>query len=183
MRLLLVLLLLAAGPTLAEERADARKPDLDGMFAALKAAPTEAASAELEARIRRTWQQSGSPAARLLVGRAGSDTEAGDTSGALDALDDALVLAPDDAEAWLARARAEFAAADYPGAIRDIEATLQREPRHFGAWRLLSRIAEARDDWKGALAAWRKVLELAPRTPDGQERLHLLERKVEGQAT
>lgn len=167
MRLLLVLLLLAAGPALAQDRPEARKPQLDELFAALKAAPTEAAAAEVEARIRQAWQQASSPAVRLLLRQAAGDLAGDDAATALDTIDDALVLAPDDAEAWLARARAAFAAGDHAAAIRDIEATLAREPRHFGAWRLLSRIAEARGDWQGALAAWRKMLELAPHTPDG----------------
>jgi len=45
----------------------------------------------------------------------------------------------------------------------------------------LSRIAESRDDYKGALAAWKKVLELSPNTPDGQDRLKLLEKKALGE--
>ena len=183
MRLLLVLLLLAAGPALAQDRPEARKPQLDELFAALKAAPTEAAAAEVEARIRQAWQQASArrPCAAAQAGR--RRPRGRRCRDALDTIDDALVLAPDYAEAWLARARATFAAGDYAAAIRDIEATLAREPRHFGAWRLLSRIAEARGDWKGALAAWRKMLELAPHTPDGEERLQMLERKANGEAT
>jgi tetratricopeptide (TPR) repeat protein len=98
-------------------------------------------------------------------------------------MDDALVLAPDYADAWLHRALAKFHAGDYRGAVRDIEATLQREPRHFVAWQTLSRIAEAQEDWKGALAAWQKVLDLDPQTPHGQERLDMLRRKAFGEST
>jgi len=183
MRLLLVLLLFAAGPALAQGRAEARRAELDQFFVALKAAPTEAAAAELEAKIRLGWQQAGSPAVLLLLNRGAADLEAGDANAALDDMDSALVLAPDDAEAWLARALAKFHAGDYPGAIRDIEATLQREPRQFVALQTLSRIAEAQGDWKGALAAWQKVLELDPRTPKGQDRLRMLQRKAFGERT
>jgi cytochrome c-type biogenesis protein CcmH/NrfG len=45
----------------------------------------------------------------------------------------------------------------------------------------LSRIAEQRDDYTGALAAWEKALELDPKTPDGQERLKTLIKKVQGE--
>ena len=93
------------------------------------------------------------------------------------------MLAPDFAEAWLARALVKFQAGDYAGAIRDIEATLQREPRQFVALQTLSRIAEAQGDWKGALAAWQKVLELDPRTPHAQERLEMLQDKAFGEPT
>ena len=183
MRLWFVLLLLLAGPALAQGRPDARKAELDQLFAALKAAPNEEAAAALEGKIRQAWQQAGSPAVLLLLNRGAHDLEEGDTDGALDAFDDALVLEPDYAEAWLRRALAKFHAGDYSGAIRDIQATLQREPRHFVALQTLSRIAEAQGDWKGALAAWEKVLELDPRTPDGRDRLQMLRRKALGKST
>jgi tetratricopeptide (TPR) repeat protein len=138
---------------------------------------------QIEAKIRQAWQQAGSPAVLLLLDRGTSDLEAGDANAALDDMDDALVLAPDYAEAWLARALVKFHAGDYPGAIRDIEATLRREPRHFGALQTLSRIAEAQGDWKGALAAWQKVLELDPHTLHGLDRLELLQRKAFGERT
>jgi tetratricopeptide (TPR) repeat protein len=183
MRLLLLLMLIVSGPALAQGPADARRAEVDKLFAELKAAPTEEAAALTEAKIRQAWQQAGSPAVLLLLNRGTSDMEAGDTPAALDAIDDALVLAPDYAQAWLSRALAKFHAGDYPGAIRDIEATLRREPRHFAALQTLSRIAEAQEDWKGALAAWQKALELDPRAPHGQERLDMLRRKVFGEAT
>jgi tetratricopeptide (TPR) repeat protein len=183
MRRLLVLLLLLSCPALAQERPDARKAELDQLFAALKGAPTEQAAAMLEAKIRLAWLQAGSPAVRLLLSQGTQDLQADDPNGALNVLDDALVLAPDYAEAWLDRAQAKFHAGDYRGAIRDIEATLEREPRQFVALQTLSRIAEAQGDWKGALAAWQKALEIDPRTPNAQERLQMLRRKVEGEAT
>lgn len=182
MRLIFLLVLLAAAPALAQGRADAaRKAELDQLFVALKAAPGEPEAAALEAKIRLAWQQSGSPAVLLLINRSNSDLEQGDADGALDTLNDALVLAPDYAEAWFARALAEFHVGDMSGAFRDIQATLQREPRHFVALQTLSRIAEAQEDWKGALAAWEKALELDPRMPDGQDRLKMLQSKALGQ--
>ena len=54
---------------------------------------------------------------------------------------------------------------------------------NFVALQTLSHIAEAQADWKGALAAWQKVLELDPRTPDGQERLQMLRRRALGEST
>ena len=183
MRLLLLLLLLLAGPALAQGLPDPRKAELDRLFAALKAAPGEPAATVLETKIRQVWRQSGSPAVVLLIDQGSRDLEQGDAEGAQESLDDALVLAPEYAEAWLSRALIKFKAGDYPGAIRDIQATLRREPRHFVAWQTLSQIAEAQGDWKGALAAWEKALELDPRMPDGQERLNMLRRKALGEPT
>ncbi len=183
MRLLFVLVLLLSGPAFGQGRPDSHKADLDQLFAALKAAPTEEAAAALEGKIREAWQQAGSPVVVLLLSQGAHDLEVGDVDGALDSLDDALVLEPDYAEAWLRRAQTKFHVGDYAGAIRDIQATLQREPRHFLALQTLSRIAEAQGDWKGALAAWEKALELDPRTPDGRERLQMLRRKALGKST
>ena len=176
--LFVFLLCCTAGGAAAQER-----EELDRLFAALKAARSEQEAAVLEGKIRQAWLKSGSPAVLLLLNRGAADATQGDTESALDMLDDALVLAPDYAEAWLARAVAKFHAGDYPGAIRDVQATLRREPRHFVALQTLSRIAEAQGDWKGALAAWEKALDLDPRMPDGQERLQMLRRKALGEAT
>jgi tetratricopeptide (TPR) repeat protein len=183
MRLLCLLVLLAAVPAFAQGRPDARKAELDQLFAALKVAPSEASAASIEDKIRQAWLQAGSPAVLLLLDQGAHDTDIGDTDGALQSLNDALVLAPDYPEAWLSRALTKSHAGDYPGAIRDIQATLQREPRHFVALQTLSRIAEAQQDWKGALAAWEKALEIDPRMPQGQDRLQTLRRKVFGEAT
>ena len=85
------------------------------------------------------------------------------------------------AEAYHQRAIARFAAGDAQGAIADIQATLQREPRSFAAFETLAAIAESRKDWKGAYAAWQKVLEIAPKTPHGQDRLKDLRRHALGE--
>jgi tetratricopeptide (TPR) repeat protein len=175
-----VLLLIATGQP---GWADSGGAELDRLFAALKAAPGEAEAAALEAKIRAAWLRAGSPAVLLLLNRGAAEVEQGDPAGALDTLDDALVLAPDYAEAWLARAVAKFHAGDTAGAIRDVQATLRREPRHFLAWQTLSRIAEAQEDWKGALAAWEKAMEIDPHMPQGQERLQTLRRKALGEST
>jgi tetratricopeptide (TPR) repeat protein len=179
MRLLILLFTLVALPALA----DARKVELDRLLGALKVAPTEQIAGLLEARIKEIWMGSGSPAATLLLRRGDRDLQQHAVDEAQSDYDAVLALEPDLAEAFNHRAVARFQGGDYEGALRDIEATLQREPRHFDAFQVLSRIAEMRGDWAGALAAWQKALELDPRTPGGEERLKLLTRKVQGEAT
>jgi tetratricopeptide (TPR) repeat protein len=181
MRLLPLLLLLLAASAWAQPRPDPRRAELDTMLSALKVAPSEQEAATLEGRIRQAWMQAGSAAATLLMGRGIRDLQNDADDEAIDDFDAALALEPELADAYHRRAMARFALGDYPGALADLEATLKREPRHFAALKTLSRIAEARDDFKGALAAWRKVLELSPKTPDGQERLKLLQKKVLGE--
>ncbi len=172
-----------APPTRPAAPADPRKTELDSLLTALKTAPNEAAATVIERRVRQIWVQSGSAAATLLMNRGMRDlsNEAGEEAEA--DFDAVLVLEPQLADAYYRRALARSAVGDYRGALSDIEETLKREPRHFAALQSLSRIAESHDDFKGALAAWKKALELSPKTEDAQERLKLLERKAFGQAT
>ena len=181
MRFVALLLILLAVPALAQPRPDQRRAELDALLTALKAAPNEQVAATLEARIREIWLNSGSPAATLLMGRGVRDMQNDAADDAVDDFDAVLALEPDLADAYNRRAVARFHLGDYPGALADIEEALKREPRDFVALKTLSHIAEARNDYKGALAAWQKVLELSPNTPDGEERLKDLEKKVLGE--
>lgn len=186
MRWLLVLLLLLAAapaPARAEQKADAHKAELDRLFKALRAAPDEAIAANLEGLIHRLWVQEGSPAAVLLLSRGDREMHADDFDEALADFDAVLALEPAYAEGFSHRAAAKAASGDYAGAIRDIEAALATDPRHFTAWQGLSRIAEQQGNWRGALEAWRRALDIDPRTPGGLDRLDMLQKKAEGQAT
>jgi tetratricopeptide (TPR) repeat protein len=181
MRFLLLLVLLAAAPAFAQPRADARRAELDNMLNALKVAPDQQAAATLEAHIREFWLNAGTPAVTLLMGRGIRDLQHDADNEALDDFDAVLALEPDLADGYYHRALARFDLGDYRGALADIEETLRHEPRHFPALMSLSRIAESRNDFRGALAAWKKVLELSPKTPDGQDRLKMLEKKALGE--
>ena len=173
------LLLLLAGPAAAQTAS--QRQSLDNLLAALKAAPNEQAAAALEAQVRQIWEQAASPAVRLLLARGARELSEHAPGDALDSFDAALDLSPDLLEGWRGRAEARRALGDYVGAVHDVEELLRREPRSFLAFQELSQIAESRRDWRGALAAWSKVLELSPRTPDGQERLRDLKRRALGE--
>lgn len=157
------------------------KAQLDTMLGALRAAPSEAAAGALEEQIKESWLNLASPAIRLLLVRGARETEEGAAGDAVDSFDAALDLDPDLVEAWRGRARARRRMGDSAGAIRDLQEVLRREPRHFAALQDLSRIAEDGRDWRSALAAWQKVMDLDPKTPDGKDRLHDLERRALGE--
>ena len=146
------------------------KAPVDNLLAALKAAPNEQAAAALEAQLRALWQQSATPAVRLLLARGSRELSERAPGDALDSFDAALDLSPDLLEGWRGRAEARRSLGDYTGAVHDVEALLKLEPRSFLAFQELSQIAETRGDWRGALAAWTKVLELSPHTPGGSDR-------------
>ncbi len=153
------------------------------MLSGLQTAPNEEAATAIENRVRQLWLQGGSAAATLLMNRGLRDLSNEAAEEAEHDFDAVLVLEPELPDAYYRRALARFGLGDYAGALADIEQTLKREPRHFAALQSLSRIAEARDDFKGALAAWKKVLELSPKTKDGEERRKILARKAFGEAT
>ena len=153
------------------------------MLAALKAAPDEQTAAVLEAHIQHAWVEAGTPAVTLLMSRGLREASAGSDQDALDDLNAALDLDPNQAEAWHQKALVHFHMGDVNAAVRDIEQALRLQPRHFGALQTLSRIAEERKDWKGAYAAWQKVLDIDPHTPNGQDRLRELKRHAFGQET
>ena len=175
------LLLILAVPAWSQSRPDPRRAELDSLLTALKTAPSEEAAAAIEGRIRQIWVQSASPAAGLLMTRGLRDLSNDADDDALDDFDAVLVLQPDLPEGYYRRAEARFGLGDYAGAVADIREALQREPRHFAALEALSHFAESRNDFKGALAAWKKALELSPKTPDGEERLKALTRKALGE--
>jgi tetratricopeptide (TPR) repeat protein len=179
----LVALLLIASPALADQRADAAKQQLDRLLKALRAAPDEHAAEMIEGTVRALWVQQASPAAVMLLSRGERDLQNHAEDEALADFDAVLALEPDYAEGYNHRAAARAAVGDDDGAIRDIEETLKREPRHFSALEGLSRIAERQHNWKGALEAWQKALDIDPLTPGGLDRLEMLQKKVDGEAT
>jgi tetratricopeptide (TPR) repeat protein len=188
MRAALLCLLLAGAasgisPALAQHKDPANAALVDQLLAQLHAAPTEEEAGRLEHLILEQWMQAGTPAVTLLMTRGQHDLEAGALQDAQGDFDAAIALQPDLAEAWNRRAIADFMLGDYDSSIRDIGETLAREPRHFGALQGLAQIAEKRGDWKGALAAWKKVMELAPKTPGGEDRLKELTRRAFGDET
>jgi Tfp pilus assembly protein PilF len=166
---------LAFGQTVQDKRATLGK-----MLDALRTAPTEQVASMLEDKIRQSWLESSTPAVTLLMSRGLRESNAGAAEDATSVFSDAIILDPTMAEAWHQRAIARFKSGDAVGAVHDIQETLKLEPRHFGAWRTLERIAEGREDWKAAYDAWLHVLDINPRTPNGEDRLKDLKRKAFG---
>ena len=175
--------LLALAALALQAQAPAPRATTDELLAALKAAPTEEAAAGLEARLRTAWLNAATPALRLLLSRGQRELGENAAADAVDSFDAALDLDPNLIEAWRGRAAARLRLGDPAGAARDLGEVLKREPRSFEAWQDLAQVAEARRDWRGALAAWQKFLDLDPRSPGAQDRLHDLRRRALGEST
>jgi len=175
--------LAVTAPAAAQSRAKAVDEQLDRLFKALRAAPDEAAAAQLEGRIHGLWLEQASPTANLLMARGERDLANQASGEAVADFGAALDLDPDFAEGYTRRAVARAASGDDAGALADIEQAMRRDPRHFSALQILSRLAEQQGNWAGALAAWQKALDIDPLTRGGIERLEMLHKKAEGEAT
>jgi tetratricopeptide (TPR) repeat protein len=175
-------LLLCVTPALAQAPAD-RAATLDKLMASLKGASDTEEAVMLEQQIMHSLLQAGSPAVTLLMSRGLRELQANEDQEAITDFTDAITLDPNVAEAYHERAKARYAAGDTTGAIADIEQTLRQEPRDFAALRTLATIAEGRQDWKGAYAAWQKLMEIDPKTPDGEDHLKDLRRRALGEET
>ena len=152
-------------PALAEDRAAARKAQIDDLLAALKNASSETEAVVLEGHLRQLWLQAGSPAVTLLMARGLRDLKAASGQEAEQDFDGAIALDPEVAEAYDQRALARFQQGKVAEAIRDIEEALKHEPRDFFALRHLAEIAEAHKDWPGAFAGLAEAAGDRPQDP------------------
>jgi tetratricopeptide (TPR) repeat protein len=157
-----------------------RTRGLDFLFGALKAAPDEASSKHVEARIWALWMQTPSDTAALLMMRAKTAMDGQQMDVALKLLDSVVKLRPDYIEAWNRRATLYYLRNDYAHSLQDIEQVLIREPRHFGALAGLGMIMQDLGDDKRALDAFRKALAINPHLEKVPELVKTLSEKVEG---
>ena len=167
-------LLLANGAALAQE------DPIDDLFAALRTAEGEAASA-IEIKIIEEWSKSGSPAMDLLLERGRDAMEQEDWELAIEHLSALIDHAPEFAEGWSTRATAYYHDGRLGQSLQDIQRTLALNPRHFGALSGLGIIMEQLGHEEIALEAWRAVEELSPNRPDLEQTIDRLERQTVGQ--
>ena len=153
---------------------------LDRLFEQLHAAQSAPEAARIARLIQQNWLRSDSPAADLLMERAGASIRGGDYPLAVELLDRILVLQPDWAEAWNRRATVFFLMDDFSRSIADIRETLRREPRHFGALTGLGTILVATGDTTHAYEAFKRALAIYPRLEAAENAVRDLKSEVEG---
>lgn len=155
---LAALVALAVGPASGTENR------LDSLFDRLKAAGSPQEAAPLVRDIWAIWVEppAGKPEVELLMDAAADHIRHEEYDKAVAALDEAIRLAPDHAEAWNRRATAFYHAGDYDAAARDIARTLALEPRHFGALSGLGMINLALGRLPEALKAYEAALAINP---------------------
>jgi tetratricopeptide (TPR) repeat protein len=157
-----------------------RARNLELLFKALKAAPSESVAKAIEARIWAVWAVSRSDTTALLMSRVRTAVERHDVDLALKLLDAIVKIKPDYAEAWNRRATIHFTRKEYGKALADIREVLKREPRHFGALSGMGLILQEIGDDAHALDVYRRVLTIYPKIERVPEIVKKLEKKVEG---
>jgi len=154
--------------------------NLDLLFKALKAAPSEETAKAIEQRIWAVWAVSRSDTTNLLMTRVRTAFEKHDVDLALKLLDGIVKIKPDYVEAWNRRATIYFTKKDYGHALADLREVIKREPRHFGALSGLGLILQDLGEDKQALDVYRRVLAIYPRMERVPEIVRKLQDKVEG---
>lgn len=157
-----------------------RAQQLDGLFAALKAAPNAQIAKQIEKRIEATLAVTESDTLNLLMVRAQTTIEAREFKTAMELLDSIIQINPRYTEAWARRATLHFVQKDIYRSLADLRVVLAQEPRHYQALAGLGVILQDIGEEKRALEAYRRAIEINPHLesiPDIVRRLRL---KVEG---
>jgi tetratricopeptide (TPR) repeat protein len=157
--------------------------NLDRLFAALRAAPTDESAKYIEGRIWALWAASGGDTATLLMGRVKIALDGKDFDLAIKLLTAIIDIKPDYIEAWNRRATIYYLRRDYGSSLADLRHVLAREPRHFGAWAGVGMIMREVGDDKAALHAFRRAIELHPRLERIPDLVKKLTESVEGRDT
>jgi len=157
-----------------------RATQLDGLYAALKQAPTPQIAKEIEKRIDATLLVTESDTLNLLMIRARTTMEAREFETALALLDSMIEINPRYTEAWAQRATLHFVRKDIYRSLADLRVVLALEPRHYQALAGLGVILQDFGEDKRALEAFRRAIEINPHIENIPELVRRLKLKVEG---
>jgi tetratricopeptide (TPR) repeat protein len=177
-----LVVLALASPALAETTAAAAARDkvIDALYDRLAKAKTDDEAKGISGALERAQLRSGSDTAALLMTRALTAIQAGNSEVAVEILTSIVKLDPDFTEAWNKRATLYYLKNDYARSMADIAETLKRDPRHFGAWAGLGMILRETGDKKRAFEAFKHALAINPHLDTVQKALDELKPDVEG---
>ena len=157
-----------------------RAQRLDGLFEALKQAPSAQEAQAVEARLGATLMQSGSDTADLLMSRARGMAEAKDYDLSLQLLDSIIELTPGYTEAFAQRATVHYVKKNLYQALTDLRVVIAREPRHYTALAGLGVILQDLGEHKRALDALRGAVAIHPHLKGIPDIIKRLELRVDG---
>nr|WP_321359941.1 tetratricopeptide repeat protein [uncultured Hyphomonas sp.] len=153
----------------------------DEMFEKLKTAPSASEANDAAQDIWASWMESGSATVDMIMQRGVEAQMVGDNDTARVFYDRAIMIKPDNPQAWFRRAGIFLSEENFPEALRDLNETLKLEPRHFGAWAGLASVFETMGANDQALEAWREALAIYPYMHDGLQAEKRLAKIAEGQ--
>jgi tetratricopeptide (TPR) repeat protein len=157
-----------------------RAQQLDGLFAALKAAPNAQIAKQIEKRIEVALAVTESDTLNLLMVRAQTTMQAKEFKTAMELLDSIIQINPQYTEAWARRATLHFAQKDFYRSLADLRVVLGQEPRHYQALAGLGVVLQDIGEDKRALEAYRRAIEINPHLENIPEIARRLKLKVEG---
>ncbi len=157
-----------------------RRTQLEGLFAALKAAPDARSAQAIASRLDQIFNSNDSTAIDILMARATVAQQAKQPDLALKILGQVLEIAPDDLGARTKRVTIYYQRDDYGAALADIREVLAREPRHFEMLYGLALILRDLGEEQRALTAVRQALAVNPHLEGAKDMEAQLTLTVEG---
>ena len=170
-------------PVLVPARADQNDPQLDDLFIALQAGPSETQAASLELEIWTRWgDHPYDPLANRQMKKGIKLMNSGHLGAAEVVFSRIINSHPDFAEAWNKRATVRFFRGNDTGSASDILQVITLEPRHFGALSGLGMIRVRAGDLEGALKAYKAAQLMNPYLPQIEAIIDQLGKKLKGRA-
>ena len=163
--------------------ADQNDPQLDDLFVALQAGPSETQAANIELEIWTRWgDHPYDPFANQQMKKGIELMNSGHLGDAEDIFSRIINSHPDFAEAWNKRATVRFFRGNDTGSASDILQVIKLEPRHFGALSGLGMIRVRAGDLEGAIKAYKAAQRMNPYLPQIEAIIDQLGKKLKGRA-
>ena len=163
--------------------ADQNDPQLDGLFIALQAGPSETQAANIELEIWTRWgDHPYDPFVNQQMKKGIEFMNSGHLGDAEDVFSRIINSYPDFAEAWNKRATVRFFRGNDTGSASDILQVIKLEPRHFGALSGLGMIRVRAGDLEGAIKAYKAAQRMNPYLPQIEAIIDQLGKKLKGRA-
>ena len=163
--------------------ADQNDPQLDDLFIALQAGPSETQAANIELEIWTRWgKHPYDPLANRQMKKGIELMNSGHLDDAEDVFSHIINSHPDFAEAWNKRATVRFFRGNDTGSASDILQVIKLEPRHFGALSGLGMIRVRSGDLEGAIKAYKAAQRMNPYLPQIEAIIDQLGKKLKGRA-
>ncbi len=168
------------GASSVPEQASLRAQLLRELYAHLATAQDAQVANRIAAAIERVWTSVGSDTITLLLRRSQLAKGRDNPELALELLDRAIKLAPDNPQLFNERAIIRFGEQHINQALGDLRRALALDPNHFKALQGLGQILKEIGEKKAALKVFRRLEEVHPHLPGVKAAIQELAREVEG---